>query len=276
MAVENLAASAPCCFCSAIALIAGLAALGEGSREYLLVRKIRNTPTSKVRSAAVGLVELAGKAVPTEEMKSPVTKNASAYWHVLAQYYHQSSHRGHDTSEWVTFYSKSSAARFYVEDDTGRMLIDPAGGEIRIKPDFSFEGHLSDKTFFGLIPQRQLDAQVLGYLKENPDAEQAFKAHGGQNIRLYEYFLAPKDDIYVLGSAKPLEGASSEVAHENLMVVRDKSEKILLVSDSSEKALTGSIGITSWVVLLFGLLLTAAAFIALLFGIVTSFALITG
>ncbi|NYZ74015.1 hypothetical protein H0O00_02645, partial [Candidatus Micrarchaeota archaeon] len=151
MAVENLVASAPCCVCSGLALIAGLAALGEGARQYMLVQKIKNTPTSKVRSAAVGLVELSGKAMPTVQGVSPVTKNPSVYWHVMAQYYHHKHDRhGHDQSEWVTFYSKTSTAKFYVEDDTGKMLIDPAGGEVRVKADFQFEGHLSDKAFFGL------------------------------------------------------------------------------------------------------------------------------
>lgn len=276
MAVENLVAGVPCCLCPGVFLIAGLAALGQGARQYITVRKIKNTPTSKVRSAAVGLVELVGKALPTEELKSPVTKSVSVYWHVMAEYYHHHHDRhGHDRDEWITFYSKSSNARFYVQDDTGKMLIDPAGGEVRIKADFQFEGHMSDKAFFGLIPQRQLDAQVLNYLKENPEVEQAFKAHSNTNIRMYEYFVAPKDDIYVLGSAQPLQGASSAVAQENLMVVKDKSEKILLISDSSEKALVSSMSFMSWVILFFGVLFTAIGGIGLLMGIFMSFTLLT-
>ncbi|MDD5172412.1 MAG: hypothetical protein PHF60_05245 [Candidatus ainarchaeum sp.] len=267
MAFETAAASAPCCCISSFFLLMGLAMAGEGARQYFMVQKIRNTPTSKVRSAAAGLVELAGKAMPTAQGASPVTKTPAVYWKVLAQYYYQS--RKH--SGWRTFYSKSSKSRFYLEDDTGKVLIEPVDAEISVKPDFYFNGHLSDKTFFGLIPQKQLDAQVLRYLKENPDAEQAFKGQGGKLIRMYEYFVGPKDDIYVLGSAQPLEGAKSEVAHENLIIRKDKADKIMYISDSSEKAIVGGMSVMSWVYLILGGFMTAGAFLAVLFAVSTMF-----
>jgi hypothetical protein len=236
-----------------------------GISKYLLVQKIRNTPTSKVRSAAAGLVELMGKA-KGKKLKSPITKNGCVFWEIVAQYYYQTK----NSSGWRTFFTDTSSERFHLDDGTGRMLIEPSEAEVDLKPDFKFEGHLKDRTFFGLIPQKKLDAKVIAYLKENKKAEAAFKSCSGRRFRLYEYIAVPDDKVYVLGTAMPVEGKGSSVAHENLIVKKDKHDKVMLISDSSEKDIVGKMGLTSWASLLLGLFVFCVGlfvFILMLLGV---------
>jgi len=254
--------SLPCCCPGIFFLAVGLSLTYAGYTKYKLVEKIKNTPTSKVRSAAAGLVELFGKAKCQEKLISPITKSTCTYWKVDAQYYYQTK----NSSGWRTFYSDLSGKQFFLEDDTGKMLIDTKSAQVSIPPDFHFQGHLSDKAFFGLIPQQQLDAKVLAYLEENPNAEAAFKGQGGRLIRVYEYYIAEGNAVYVLGSAQPLEGASRAVAHENLIVRKNNIDKMMFISDSSETKIVGGNSLEAWIYLFLGLGITISALIVMLFG----------
>ncbi|MGV8176976.1 MAG: hypothetical protein ACP5NX_04200, partial [Candidatus Bilamarchaeaceae archaeon] len=76
--------------CFGSLFIIGLALLAAGANQYLLRQKIKNTPTSKVRSAALGLAELFGKARAFGDMRSPLEGKTCAYWYVVMEEYRQS------------------------------------------------------------------------------------------------------------------------------------------------------------------------------------------
>jgi hypothetical protein len=258
-----LAFSTPACCVLGFLLIFAIGLTYNGAKQYLFLEKIRNTPTSKVRSAAAGLVELFGKAIQKEKLVSPITKDKCVYWKVIAEYYYQTK----NSSGWRKFFNEESTERFYLEDDTGKMLIEPKDAKIEIPYDFSFEGHLKDRTFFGLIPQKQLDKQVLDYLGENTLAKEAFQRMSNRRCRLREYYIAKNDNVYVLGNAEPLEGASSHVAHENLIVKKGNLEKIMYISDSSETKIAGKMNLTAWASLIIGLLLSFIFLVVMLFSL---------
>ena len=249
MAVEGALSSVPCCCGSGFFLLFGGALAWYGSQQYFLVQKIKNTPTSKVRSAAAGLVELFGKAKCKDAMESPVSKAKCIYWNLNCEYYHS----GKNSSGWRTFYSKHSSNQFFLEDDTGKMLVDPKNAEMRIPPDFSSQGHMSDRALLGIIPQKQLAPNVLEWLERDPPAKTAFMGQGGRDLRVVESFIAEGDPLYVLGSAEPIPGSASDVKYENLMV-KMGNDKILFITDSAEDKFEGMMGIMSWVYLIGGLI----------------------
>ena len=252
----KLIGAMPCCF-GFFFLVGGALLLNDALTQYLLGQKIRNTPTSKARAAAVGLVELSGKAKTLEKVTSPITKSACAYYEVSAQYYYKTK-RSHG---WRTFYRDDSRKRFYLEDDSGKVLIDPGSANVSIPADFTFQGTLSDKQFFGLLPSNQVDQKVLKYLEENPKAADAARGHSGKQLRFMEYYIAEGDPLFVLGSAEPLEGATSQVASENLIVRKSARDKIMLISDSSEKKVLGALSLKFYIEVIFGLIM---AFISIL------------
>jgi len=225
---------------------AGLAA--NGMKRFIFAQRIKNTPTSKVRSAAAGLVELSGKAAKGKSIKSPISGKACVYWGMVAEYYYKSRH----ASGWSRFYRDESVEPFFLEDGTGRMLIDPRGAEVDIQPDSRYKGHIDDKGFPGLLKPEPLDRKVLAYLKRHKAAGDAFDEHRGERFRIREYLLAAGDPAFVLGTATPTEGPRREVAHENLIVKKDIHEKILYISDISEKEVLAVMDLTSWASLLGG------------------------
>ena len=218
-----------CCI-GPVFLIVGLAFIYGATNRFLLLQKISNIPTSKVRSAAVGLVELFGKAKCKDTMVSPISKQKCTYWCVKGEYYYH--HR--KSSGWRNCYNRHSSTQFYLEDDTGKMLIEPKDGEVNLPADLQSTGHLTDKALFGLLPQKQLDPKVLAYMNEDSAFGGSMRAHSGTDLRVTEYYIAEGDPLYALGSAMPVPGASSAIAHENLMVQKNKMDGILYISDSGE------------------------------------------
>ncbi|MCI0503304.1 hypothetical protein L0Y65_01175 [Candidatus Micrarchaeota archaeon] len=253
----KLIGAMPCCF-GFFFLFGSAMLLNDALQQYLLGQKIRNTPTSKARAAAIGLVELAGKAKCLEKLTAPITKTPCAYYEVCAQYYYQ--HK--KSSGWRTFYRDESGKRFFLEDDSGKVLVDPGSAKMNLSADFTFKGTLNDTQFFGLLPSNQVDKKVLDYLEANPKAKEAAKGMSGKQLRFMEYYVAEGDPLFVLGSAEPLEGATSAVASENLVVRKNSRDKIMLISEKSEKATLGVLGLKFYIEIFFGLFMVFISIMA--------------
>lgn len=109
-----------------VGLLGALALIGEGIISYRRVRVIlEDTPTSKVRAASVGQAEFTGKVVPVELAGSGPGQRGRL-----------------DTGMWrieMAMAAKNEAAAFpemtkealpfYLEDETGRILVVPHGAE---------------------------------------------------------------------------------------------------------------------------------------------------
>jgi hypothetical protein len=268
MQPQAVLASGPCCCFSLFFLLMGGILAYFGMRQYFLVQKIANTPTSKVRSAAAGLVELFGKAVCKEGLSSPISKVRCVYWLISAEYYDTTGER----SEWRTFMTRKSDSRFFLEDDTGKMLVDPKMAQFNIPADFRSAGHLGQKGFLG-APQNQLDSRVLAWIEADASAKVAFGNMGHHELRVTESYIAEGDPLFVLGSAEPIPGSASAIKSENLVVGRNNIDKILFIADSEEKKFKGTMGIVSWVMTAVGLLFLTAALLGILFSL---FSLVAG
>lgn len=229
----------------------GIGTVITGMKKYLLAQKIMNTPTSKVRSVAIGLVELFGKAQNKEEIISPISKTPCAYWLVVAKY-RKKKKRGHT---WRTFFKQGSKKQFYIKDNTGKMLIDPDGAELDVESDRYFSGRIDEKGLFGFIKFKKLDQNVLTYLKNNEQAKKAFEKYEKKKLRVYEHYIKEGDKTYVLGTATTRDKKASEVAHQNL-VIKKGLNNILYIGDKSEKTVLGRLGLSVGAHIVFGIILT--------------------
>lgn len=91
-------------------------------------RLMEDMPTSKVRSAPQGYVELEGtvRLLDDTEIISPLTQAACVWWFYEIEKRVQS---GKNTS-WKTIDKKTSDIPFLLEDDTGCCVVNPAGAEV--------------------------------------------------------------------------------------------------------------------------------------------------
>src|SRR5215467_10451162 len=123
----------------AIGAAAGLYWLVKGFRLLRRKSRILNTPTSTVQSAAMGLVEISGLATSPYVMLSPLDRTECYYYRSFAWQLQQQSGRG----EWVKVAEETLNVAFYIDDNTGKILVDPRGAQIELHCDLQQEYHHS-------------------------------------------------------------------------------------------------------------------------------------
>lgn len=100
---------------------------------------LRDTPTSKIRSAAQGFVELCGvlheQGMPQQ---APLTRQACLWWRYRIEEYR----RAGKNSRWQVVESATSDAWLLLDDGSGQCLIDPLGAEVRPATRQVWEGSL--------------------------------------------------------------------------------------------------------------------------------------
>jgi len=146
-------------------------------------RLILNTPTSKIRSASLGLVEVNGLAVGPYTLTAPITAAPCFFYRTQAWEMRKSG----KSNEWQQVADESLHVPFFLDDNTGRLLINPQGAELDIHRDFHEE--YSSSIFFD---------------KEMPERCRQFLARyavsGERKVRVDEYCIKPKNFLFILGT----------------------------------------------------------------------------
>jgi hypothetical protein len=173
---------------SALTDIVPWALIGLGVGVYLFYRGfgllrrqrlILNTPRSTVRGAALGLVEVSGKAVGPYTLMSPLS--------ALNCYYYRAVAWRNDGHRWKRAAQETLHAPFFVDDGTGRLMVDPRGAEMDLPAIFAHE-----------YADTVLDSEII------PDYIGHFlRRHGIPAecpLKLEEYCILPGDTLFVLGT----------------------------------------------------------------------------
>lgn len=119
-------------------LVIGLALFIYGFVELRKRNQIRDTPTSKIRSMAAGLVEISGVVRAADRtLRSPLTDRECVIYRYKVEEWDT------DDLEWGTLASHTECAPFLIDDGTGEALVDPDGAELRLRVDneYRVEGH---------------------------------------------------------------------------------------------------------------------------------------
>lgn len=111
--------------------ITGIACLGSGWWCITNLKKARyllDTPTSKVRSAAQGYVELYGVLKEgVGQLNAPLTGETCVWWSFSID---EQVRSGKENQRWQQVEKASSAAFLCLNDSTGDCLIDPSGAQV--------------------------------------------------------------------------------------------------------------------------------------------------
>ncbi len=114
-----------------ILFLIGILIIFNGIQMYLTMRKVQNTPTSKIRSVAMGLAEVYGKALSVVENVSPFTNEKCVYYNIQVEAYIERK-GDDDSSSWTTILRKELRNVFKLQDDTGTINVDPKGAEFHL------------------------------------------------------------------------------------------------------------------------------------------------
>ncbi len=248
-------------------VIAAVVGLGFGVysffRGFKLLRNkriVENTPTSKCRSVAMGLAEVAGRAVGQRTVPSLIGKIPSFSTHVKIERYVQRR----KNSKWEDVHEEQDGIPFQVEDETGRVKVDPAGAELDVPPDIEYSTNGGLGALLGITLSRMNEAKVNS--ADVPSRFYAFcnsRGVGTQGeMRFTERNLSPGDDCYVLGTAGEIPGVADEF--ERVVIKKGKHHPWFFIAEASEKQVLSRLGTHTWLHIFGGAALTLACLAALL------------
>lgn len=209
-------------------------------------RLVENVPTSKVRSLAMGRVEVYGKAEPLggKPLKAPISQEDCLYYRFSIQEKRGSGKH----SRWVTVAASESDSPFLLRDETGAVMVDPRGAEMDcLKNTVVGSGFMKDPPQHVKELLKSLnvpfEGSILGINKTMSYAES---------------WLPPNLNLYVLGTAgdNPLVGeGSQEQGFADVMISKGKGA--FLISKESEQEMLSGLSGTMWFGLVGGPILIA-------------------
>jgi hypothetical protein len=166
--------------------------IGAGLGVYLFVRGFRalqrkrlimDTPTAKVRSAAIGLVEMQGTAIGPFTFIAPITR-APCYYHRTQLW--RWVQRG-KSSEWERVADECLHVPFYLKDSTGMVLVDPNGAEMELHCDYKKEFNHS------LFGSASIPGPVMEFMNR-------YGVGTNHSIKVEEYCIKPDNALFILGT----------------------------------------------------------------------------
>jgi len=143
-----------------------------GFASVRVARLVEDIPTSKIRSIAMGMVEITGKVhKPLHDfVMSPLMKQ-KCVWYRLEKYRRQGK-----SGYWALV--KEFAEPFYVKDNTGMVLVHPRGAVV----DVSAVTTVFNEREKVILPQQGV--YVLGTAGDNPYKAEATAVTGVEDIMI--------------------------------------------------------------------------------------------
>lgn len=193
----DIAASTPMNLLAAAAAGAagGLYLFYRGFRLLQRKRLILNTPHSRIRSASMGLVEINGLATGPYVINSPLKQLSCYYYRSIAWEYKQ---RGKD-SEWVKVAEESLHVPFYMDDGSGKLLVDPSGAEMDLHCDMHEEYNRSV-----LLSGPEMPGSVYSFLSRHG-------VDSSRRIKVEECCISPNNPLFILGTLSQNPGLNASV-----------------------------------------------------------------
>jgi len=195
----------------------------KGFRDFSKKRLIENIPTTKIRSLAMGPVEICGIVVPARGvLTAPYSRRKCVYYKWIAEKF------GGESYDRSTLDSEESMLAFYLQDDTGKVLIDAREADIRIAEEYDFYQNLMYR-FPDDLDRFIKSRDMLGY----PN-------------RFVEYAIKPGDKLYIMGTAaknRHARKAGDQTEQTNKIVIKEGKENWFYISNRREKRL---VNILKW------------------------------
>lgn len=222
-----------------LAFVGALAIIFWGFQTYQFGRLIRDTAPEPVSSVAMGRTELDGDAVPAETVfDQPFSEGQCVYAEFKVREYEESDDDDEDDS-WETVQSGTRSAPFYIDDGTGRMLVEP-----------------NDDTIYELSDAWSTEIRV-GRSESPPPVVQEFLGNGGgvpptsdvdhvtrgeigsvgstNQKRRYKQTVVPiNEETYVFGGATHRDPEEMGPDDDQVILSTDPGTQEFIISDKGE------------------------------------------
>lgn len=170
-----------------IFILAVVVPLVSAFRQWGHARMIEDVPTSKIRSAHQGYIELEGNGrhLGDQPLVSPLTGKACLWYRFKVE----RRAADHVDNDWHTVRNGCSDDLFCLEDDTGQCVVDPCGADVN---------GVDTLTWYG-DSEHPVDVPLLG-------SGRVGSTRG--RYRYSESFILEKQPLYVIGEFRTQSAVS--------------------------------------------------------------------
>jgi hypothetical protein len=242
---------------------AGLVFFVKGFRIYREYRVLVDTPEIPIRSIPMGLVEIHGKARIEQTVTSPVTRTPCCFYKVDIERWVRDKNGGH----WSHAATDADGAKFYLEDGTGKVLVDAHGAEYDLIRTARVETGSSLGRSLGRLWGKNDPALAAGSMASGADllayAESSVKTRGSSfslatgglslslggrmslglgssgRYRLSEYLILPDHWYDLTGTCA--ENPAPQDEHDRNLITKGTNEPTFLISWRGEKEIEGTL-----------------------------------
>jgi E3 ubiquitin ligase/EF hand domain-containing protein len=195
-------------------------------------RIIEDTPTSKIRSAAQGYLELIGHGHLMDGLPivSPLTGTPCTWFEFKVEERRQSG----KNSEWKTIRKGISDGLFLIKDETGQCIIDPEGAHVTVSRKDVWYGGTSSPSR-GSLPTGRKRSFLSGIIVSN-------------KYRYTEKLLHSGESLYAIGLYKTVggAGASYNVNEDVRELIREWKEDTNALMKKFDTDGDGEIDLKEW------------------------------
>ena len=229
-------------FITILLLVIGVFLLMISYNKLKRKRLIEGLATSKIRSLAMGLVEIFGKVELIKKFSSPFSKTYCVYCRYTIEEYRQQG----KSKSWVKIKDEILKENFYLKDSTGKVLVDPTKAELDIPKNYE---------------TNTLSPNIKKFLEANNIKYTAFFGLGTKILRFREYLIKPNQELFIIGTAddNPYVEEGKGIKNEHDIMIQ-KGKEVYFISDKDEKALLKAHNWTIGVTLILGIILTVMGF----------------
>jgi hypothetical protein len=179
------------------AVILGLGLIVLGFLALRRKRILEIVPPSRIRSVAMGFAELVGRAKKRTPLSAPYSGIPCVYCRYRKEEERQGGRSGR---EWVVVEEGATPDWFYLQDETGTLLVDPDGAETELERSY-----------------RNI---------ERPGG------WGSRRIRCTEWWIIPEQKLFVAGTVRRLRDAAADrraVLNDRLREIKHDPARMKLV-----------------------------------------------
>ncbi len=152
-----------------------------GIYNWNLKRLIELTPTSKIRSLAMGRVEVYGSvsSVKGQALRTPFSNKECVYCRWVVEMFVQRRRN----RKWVPLASGFLSSNFTIDDGTGKVLVDPKGAAVDVTN--HYETSAISPNLVSFLESQGISSSLLS----------------NNQVKLSEDFIGTGEKVYIMGSA---------------------------------------------------------------------------
>ena len=219
-------------FMGLMGLGTGVYLFWKGFQNLRLQRLPSGIATSKVRSLAMGTVELSGTAATIDSLNDPIYGEPCVFYSILV-----SENTGND---WETIHEETSETHpFFLADDTGRVPVFPVGAELYLRDKVD-----TTSSFLG-GSHEPIDIPITTYLEKLKGRKLGFSR---DSLHIVANILRENEPVYVLGYAVPPEQPFSFMERKVPcpVIIRKNPGDLFIIADAKENSLVQRLGKKAW------------------------------